>query len=164
MVGGETAARAGSTVGGALCRALEPQPAIRAIRAISAAACPASFGTVRILGRSGRNSGYGIRVKVVDLRECDGAELFIEDISTGFFASGFGTLADGRPFAFHVHRGQLDLEIYRTRIVGPVPMPDDVVAVARRALTDVDIDDEQSLSAALRSAVAIAVPVGRQSR
>ena len=38
-------------------------------------------------------------------------------------------------------------------------MPEDVVATACRNLADLDIDDERSLAAAVRDAVAAAVPV-----
>ena len=77
------------------------------------------------------------------------------------FASGFGHLGDGRSFSFHVHRGQLLVEIYRPRLAGPVPLPDDVVASARRSLVDLDVDDARSLSAAVRDAIAEAAPVPR---
>ena len=90
-----------------------------------------------------------------------GAEVVIEDIATGVFASGFGHLGDGRSFSFHVHRGQLLVEIYRPRLAGPVPLPDDVVASARRSLVDLDVDDARSLSAAVRDAIAEAAPVPR---
>ncbi len=86
-------------------------------------------------------------------------DFVIEDLTTGMFASGFGHLADGRAFAFHVHRGYLDVEIYRPRLGGPVPMPEDVVAAARRALLDLDVNDPRSLTAAVRDAVGAAAPV-----
>ena len=89
----------------------------------------------------------------------EGAELVIEDITTGLFANGFGHLADGRPFSFRVHRGHLEVELYRPRLAGPVPLPEDVVAATSRILNDVDLDDERSLVAAVRDAVAAAVPV-----
>lgn len=87
------------------------------------------------------------------------AEFVVEDITTGVFANGFGHLGDGRTFAFHLHRGKLEVEIYRARLAGPVPMPEDVVAVSVRNLIGVDICDERSLSAAVRDAVAGAVRV-----
>ncbi|MCB0934289.1 MAG: hypothetical protein KDB71_20705 [Mycobacterium sp.] len=87
------------------------------------------------------------------------AEFVVEDITTGVFANGFGHLGDGRTFAFHLHRGRLEVEIYRARLARPVPLPEDVVAVAIRNLTDLDIDDERSLAAAVRDAIADAVPV-----
>lgn len=98
-------------------------------------------------------------VTVAAASPSDGADFLLEDISTGQFASGFGRLGDGRSFAFHVHRGHLVVEIYRPRLAGPVPMPEDVVATARRGLTGVDIDDPRSLSAAVRDAIATAVPM-----
>jgi hypothetical protein len=41
----------------------------------------------------------------------------------------------------------------------PVPLPEDVMATATRALAGVDVDDPRSLSAAVRDAVAVAAPV-----
>ncbi len=87
------------------------------------------------------------------------AEFVVEDIITGLFASGFGRLGDGRSFSFHVHRGQLVVEVYRPRRAMPVPLPEDVVAAATRGLAGVDVDDARSLSAAVRDAVAGAMPV-----
>ncbi len=87
------------------------------------------------------------------------AEFVVEDIITGSFASGFGRLGDGRSFSFHVYRGQLVVEIYRPRRAIPVPVPEDLVAAATRALAGVDVDDARSLSAAVRDAVAGAAPV-----
>jgi len=87
-----------------------------------------------------------------------GAEFVIEDLTTGVFASGFGRLGDGRSFSFHVHRAQLVVEVYRPRIAGLVPLPEDVVATAGRSLGDVDVDDARSLSAAVRDTVAIVAP------
>lgn len=86
--------------------------------------------------------------------ESERAEFVVEDIITGVFASGFGHLADGRAFAFHAHRGQLEVEVYRPRLGGPVPLPEDVVATIRRVLVNVDVDDARSVSAAVRDAVA----------
>ncbi|HEX2284246.1 MAG TPA: hypothetical protein VHI10_05355 [Mycobacterium sp.] len=91
-------------------------------------------------------------------------EFAIEDISTGLHASGFGQLGDGRSFAFHVQRQLLVVEVYRPRLSGPVPVEEDVVAVATRKLTDIDLTDERSVSAAVRDAVAAAQPVPRPSR
>jgi len=91
--------------------------------------------------------------------ESDRAEFVVEDIITGVFASGFGHLADGRAFAFHVRRGRLDIEVYRPRLAGPVPLPEDVVATARRVLVNVDVDDARSLSAAVRDAIADVAPM-----
>jgi hypothetical protein len=91
--------------------------------------------------------------------ELPGAEFVVEDIITGLFASGFGRLGDGRSFSFHVHRGQLVVEIYRPRRAVPVPLPEDVIAAATRVLAGVDVDDARSLSAAVRDAVAAAAPM-----
>lgn len=87
------------------------------------------------------------------------AEFVIEDMATGLFASGFGRLGDGRSFSFQVHRAHLVVEIYRPRLAGPVPLPEDVIATAQRALGDLDVDDARSLSAAVRDAIATATPV-----
>ena len=86
------------------------------------------------------------------------SEFVVEDLITGLFASGFGRLGDGRPFSFHVRRGQLTVEIYRPRLSGPVPQPEDVVATASRGLADIDVDDPRSLLAAVRDTVAAAEP------
>ena len=96
--------------------------------------------------------------------ESDGCEFTFEDISTGVFASGFGHLGDGRSFSFHTHRGQLVVEVYHPRLAGPVPHAEDVVATATRSLADFDVDDERSLAAEVRDAVADAQPVPRPAR
>lgn len=93
---------------------------------------------------------------VAGIRELEGTDFLIEELSTGLFASGFGWLADGRAFAFRVHRAHLDLEVYRLRLAGPVPLPEDVVATAHRPVCGVDLDDERSLSAAVRDAISAA--------
>ena len=90
--------------------------------------------------------------------ESDRREFAIEDISTGVFASGFGHLGDGRSFSFRIHRAQLLVEVYHPRLAGPVPNEEDVVATAVRSLTEIDVDDERSLIAAVRDAVAAARP------
>lgn len=88
----------------------------------------------------------------------------IEDISTGVHASGFGQVGDGRTFSFHVERHQLVVEVYRPRLRHPVPQAEDVMAVASRGLTDIDLSDERSVAAAVRDAVADAHPVPRSAR
>jgi hypothetical protein len=88
----------------------------------------------------------------------------IEDITTGLHSSGFGQVGDGRSFSFHVEKHVLVVEVYRPRISGPVPQAEDVVAVASRKLTDIDLTDERSVSAAVRDAVAAAQPVTRTAR
>jgi hypothetical protein len=88
----------------------------------------------------------------------------VEDMSTGLHASGFGQLDGGRSFSFHVEHSQLVVEIYRPRLAGPVPQAEDVVAVATRKATDIDLFDERSLTAAVRDAVANAHPVPRTAR
>ncbi|MCG5432758.1 hypothetical protein LV457_10715 [Mycobacterium sp. MYCO198283] len=89
------------------------------------------------------------------------AEFVLEDISTGIHASGFGRLSGGRSFAFHMEKQTLVVEVYRPRLAGPVPQRDDVVAVASRKLTDIDLTDQRSVVAAVRDALAAARPVER---
>jgi hypothetical protein len=96
--------------------------------------------------------------------ELSGQEFAIEVISTGVHASGFGQVGDGRSFSFHIERQTLVVEVYRPRLGGPVPHAEDVVAVASRRLTDIDLSDERSLTAAVRDAVAVAQPVPRPAR
>ena len=89
------------------------------------------------------------------------SEFAIEDMWLGVFstkilASGFGHVGDGRSFAFCIEGQNLLVEVYRARLKGPVPQPEDVVATARRNVVDVDITDERSLGAAVRDAVAVA--------
>ncbi|MCF6388602.1 hypothetical protein L2K20_16600 [Mycobacterium sp. MBM] len=87
-------------------------------------------------------------------------EFTLEDISTGVHASGFGALGGGRSFSFHVEdRQSLVVEVYRPRLSGPVPQDEDIVAVATRSLTDIDVTDERSVAAAVRDAIAGAEPV-----
>ncbi|CAJ1502190.1 hypothetical protein [[Mycobacterium] burgundiense] len=82
-------------------------------------------------------------------------EFVVEVIATGLHASGFGALGDGRPFAFNVRdRQDLVVEVYRPRLVGPVPQDEDVVASLTRNCKDIDLTDERSLIAAVRDAVA----------
>jgi hypothetical protein len=88
-------------------------------------------------------------------------EFAIEDmwlgvVSAKLLASGFGQVGDGRSFAFAIEGQWLLVEIYRPRLRGPVPQPEDVVATVRRKVVDVDITDERSLAAAVRDAVAFA--------
>lgn len=97
-------------------------------------------------------------------RELGNQEFAIEDISTGVHASGFGQVGDGRTFSFHIEHQQLMVEVYRPRLSGPVPAEEDVVAVAVRKLTEIDLTDERSLSATVRDAVADAQPVTRPTR
>jgi hypothetical protein len=97
-------------------------------------------------------------------RALDSQEFAIEDISTGVHASGFGQVGDGRSFSFHIEKQMLVVEVYRPRVAGPVPQAEDVVAVASRKLTDIDLTDERSVSAAVRDAVAAAQPVPRTTR
>jgi hypothetical protein len=97
-------------------------------------------------------------------RDLGNREFAIEDITTGLHASGFGQVGDGRSFSFHVEKQVLVVEVYRPRISGPVPLAEDVVAIATRKLTDIDVTDERSVTAAVRDAVAAAQPVARTAR
>jgi hypothetical protein len=97
-------------------------------------------------------------------RELGNQEFAIEDITTGVHASGFGQVGDGRSFSFHIEKQMLVVEVYRPRVTGPVPQAEDVVAVASRKLTDIDLTDERSVAAAVRDAVAAAQPVTRTAR
>ncbi|BBY35331.1 hypothetical protein BST33_09050 [Mycolicibacter minnesotensis] len=81
------------------------------------------------------------------------SEFRIEEIWTGAFASGFGEVGDGRSFSFHIQQQKLVVDIYRPRLVGPVPQDEDVVATASRHLFAIDIADERSLTAAVRDVV-----------
>jgi len=86
-------------------------------------------------------------------------EFAIDDMWQGVFsakvlASGFGQVGDGRSFAFRIEGHWLLVEVYRPRLRGPVPQPEDVVATVRRNVVGVDITDERSLAVAVRDAVA----------
>ncbi|WP_194818767.1 hypothetical protein [Nocardia sp. XZ_19_385] len=83
----------------------------------------------------------------------------IDDITVGSFAHGFGTTADGRPYAFRTVGPTLTLEIYRADLDTAVPAPEDVVAVAAVRVTDVDLGDERSVVALVRDMIPDAVPV-----
>jgi hypothetical protein len=86
----------------------------------------------------------------------------IEDMWMGVFsgkvlASGFGQVGDGRSFSFRIESQWLLVEVYRARLSGPVPQPEDVVATERRSVVDIDVSDGRSLAAAVRDSVALAV-------
>jgi hypothetical protein len=96
-------------------------------------------------------------------------EFAIEDMWVGVFsakvlASGFGQVGDGRSFAFRIEGHWLLVEIYRRRMSGPVPQPEDVVDTLRRNVVGVDITDERSLAAVVRDAVAHVVEPVSDSR
>lgn len=98
---------------------------------------------------------------VAEDRQWADTEFAIEDMWTGVFpgkvlASGFGRVGDGRSFAFRIERQWLLVEVYRPRLSGPVPQPEDVVATERRSVVDIDVSDERSLAAAVRDSVAVA--------
>jgi hypothetical protein len=94
-------------------------------------------------------------------RECSGLQFCVEDVTTGVYPNGFGHMGDGRSFAFFTERQQLVVEIYRPRLADPVPHDEDVVAIATRRITDIDVTDERSIIAAVRDAAANAQPVTR---
>ena len=83
-------------------------------------------------------------------------DMWVGVFSTKILASGFGQVGDGRSFAFSIEGQKLLVEVYRPRLKGPVPQPEDIVATAERNVVDVDITDERSLGAAVRDAVAVA--------
>jgi hypothetical protein len=98
---------------------------------------------------------------LADHRQFPDPEFAIEDMWLGVFsakvlASGFGQVGDGRSFAFRIEGQWLLVEIYRPRVSGPVPQPEDIVTTLRCNVVDVDITDERSLAAAVRDAVALA--------
>jgi hypothetical protein len=97
-------------------------------------------------------------------RDLGTGEFAIEDLTTGLHASGFGHVGDGRTFSFHIERQTLVVEIYRPRLTALVPQEEDIVATATRRLTHIDLNDDRSVAAAVRDAVAVAQPVGRTAR
>ena len=125
-------------------------------------------------GRPGRNgwppaARNGRAKRAADGRQDSNPEFAIEDMWVGVFsakvlASGFGQVGDGRSFAFRIEGHWLRIEIYRRRMGGPVPQPEDVVDTVRRDIVGVDVTDERSLTAAVRDAVAqVAEPVFNSS-
>jgi hypothetical protein len=100
-------------------------------------------------------------MSAVDDRQFPDPEFAIEDMWLGVFsakvlASGFGQVGDGQSFAFRIEGQWLLVEVYRPRLSGPVPQPEDIVATLRCSVVDVDVTDERSLSAAVRDAIALA--------
>ncbi|MBY6351283.1 hypothetical protein [Rhodococcoides corynebacterioides] len=83
-----------------------------------------------------------------------GPDFSVDDVTTGPYAHGFGTAADGRAFAFRVRGKTLRVELYRLGATVTVPTDVDVDAVADVDVTDVDLCDERSVTAAVRDAVA----------
>lgn len=77
----------------------------------------------------------------------------LDDITVGPYAHGFGTTADGHPFAFRTVRATLTLEIYRHDLGDAVPGPEDVLATAEATVTDIDLDDERSVAAFVRDMI-----------
>ena len=83
----------------------------------------------------------------------------VEDISAGAHAHGFGRTAEGNPFMFRVRRRTLHIDVYRADCLADVPGDDDVIATARKGITEIDLTDERSIIAAVRDAVANTEPV-----
>ncbi|MBV8861779.1 MAG: hypothetical protein JO082_02315 [Mycobacterium sp.] len=107
-------------------------------------------------------------MSVADDRRYPDPQFAIEDMWVGIFsakvlASGFGQVGDGRSFAFRIKGHWLLVEIYRARLSGPVPQPEDVVEKLRYDIVGVDVTDERSLAAAVRDAVAGAEPIADSS-
>jgi hypothetical protein len=103
---------------------------------------------------------YGRDMSVAADRHVRDPEFAIEDMWLGVFsakvlASGFGQVGDGRSFAFRIEGQWLLVEIYRPRLSGPVPQPEDIATTVRCSVVDVDVTDERSLTAAVRDAVAL---------
>ena len=119
-------------------------------------------GKFRHAAESPRRNGSDKTSSAVD--DPSESEFSVEVVSTGMHASGFGRVGDGRSFSFHVDRRQLNVEVYRPRLTGPIPQDEDVVAAASRSLAHVDVADERSLTAAVRDAVNDAQPVPRTAR
>ena len=116
-------------------------------------------------GYGGRRSKFDkMRQTVEEIPlDIDAAPAFtVEDISVGPFAHGFGRSADGRPYAFRVLRRTLHVEVYRDDLDHTVPDQDDIVALADASVTDIDLDDERSITAMVRDLVASAEPVERE--
>ncbi len=90
------------------------------------------------------------------------SEFILEDLTVGPFAHGFGRTAEGLPFAFRTVRSTLTLEIYRGDTATEVPGPEDVVAVAEAAVTDIDLDDARSVRALVHDLVPAALPASEQ--
>lgn len=100
-------------------------------------------------------------MSVADHRRFSLPGFAIEDMWVGVFsakmlASGFGQVGDGRSFAFRIEGQWLLVEIYRARLKGPVPQPEEIDTTLRCNIVDVDIADERSLVAAVRDAIALA--------
>jgi hypothetical protein len=97
--------------------------------------------------------GIVVRMTVTTAAETGGKSFLIEDITTGANATGFGRLGDGRSFVFGVQRPNLVVALYRAGHTDPVPLTEDLVAVAKRPLRGIDLADERSVAAAVRDVV-----------
>ena len=106
----------------------------------------ARYGRVMSSAEDGRLSDRGFAIE----------DMWVGVFSAKVLASGFGQVGDGRSFAFCIEGQWLIVEIYRPRLSGTVPQPEDVVATLRRSVVDVDVTDERSLAATVRDAVALA--------
>jgi hypothetical protein len=104
--------------------------------------------------------GDGWEITRESLLETTGTPEFAVDyVSVGPYANGFGRCAGSRSFAFRVVRRDLIVELYRPGLTSAVPSDEDVVARAQTPITDIDLDDERSLTATVRDLVSDAVPV-----
>ncbi|MFF0813778.1 hypothetical protein ACFYVR_01250 [Rhodococcus sp. NPDC003318] len=89
------------------------------------------------------------------------ARFVLEDLTVGTHAHGFGLTEAGQTFAFRVRGSTLRVEVYRADLDVDVPERADVVAVGERAVNDLDLDDERSVSAFVRDTLEAAEPVDR---
>lgn len=94
----------------------------------------------------------------------DAPRFVVEQITVGAHANGFGRNADGRQFAFRVHKSTLYVEIYREDLLEQVPGNSDVVGVVEQSVTEIDLTDERSIVAAVRDAVTDADELSPGSR
>ncbi|ORI22531.1 hypothetical protein [Rhodococcus sp. 1168] len=83
----------------------------------------------------------------------DTRRFVVEQITVGAHANGFGRNADGRQFAFRVHKSTLYVEMYRENLLEQVPGKSDVIAVVEQSVTEIDLTDQRSIVAAVRDAV-----------
>lgn len=86
-------------------------------------------------------------------------EFAVDYVMAGPYANGFGRCTGNRSFAFRVVRRDLIVELYRPELSATVPSDEDVVARAHTPITDIDLDDERSLTATVRDLVSGASPV-----
>lgn len=93
----------------------------------------------------------------------------VEYVSVSPHPHGFGTLADGAPFAFRMIRRTMCVEVYRPKLAADVsgtdipdtdiPDTDDIIAHAQGPVTEIDVTDERSVLAMVRDLLQSAEPV-----